>query len=422
MYCGKIRLKARPQQAYHGRHLRDDFVQTRGTTVIPKRLLFWHRWPTAFAIALATGCTKSPPRLGTLLQVVADEPKTGEPTTFISELTLVCAKRHQEPIACAGVFPFALTALPETPTFQTNVTDLPWEVQDLDAKKIVARWGGGACILSEAGLITCRTFSMDGNEATHPPWSDPAKDLDVGGPLCAILQTGEVVCDAWEECPADKKPFYTVPGIKHATSIATGTSLSCVAQADGKVMCWGDYEQSETCANIASPVEGLDDVVVIHGDSDAFCALTADNKVWCWGDNYLHMLGVHRETTRESMTPVEITQVGQAVDLAIARGSAVALTTTGDVWMWGRSAALDPDDATPKRAEDVSNAIDVFSGHNTGCALLADHEIRCFGRGLRNRATKVMEHPKFEDKQTWVNAREYVLAEEYTRGAQNPDR
>jgi hypothetical protein len=143
-------------------------------------------------------------------------------------------------------------------------------------------------------------------------------------------------------------------------------------------------------------------VQIVAGDESA-CALTAGGDVCCWGSNVGGGLGVPAAALPFSIDPVTIPLTSPMVKLSVKDAGFIALSSMGEVWYWGLTLTGDREDPSPRRAEGIERAIDIISGSALGCALLADHSIRCFGRRVDNRPPEV-PRPAFEDKATWVNA------------------
>lgn len=95
----------------------------------------------------------------------------------------------------------------------------------------------------------------------------------------------------------------------------------------------------------------------------------------------------------------------------------VALKANGEVWIWGDDLTSRDQNRKARRVPDVEKAIDIVAGNEFGCALLADHNIRCFGPRVDRNVTKPRGpyglnssgRPVYEDKQTWIDAPLYEI-------------
>jgi alpha-tubulin suppressor-like RCC1 family protein len=117
------------------------------------------------------------------------------------------------------------------------------------------------------------------------------------------------------------------------------------------------------------------------------CALTAAGGVQCWGDNRFGQLGVGDNLSRGN--PVDVVFSDPTVHVSqVATGGyhTCALTTTGEVWCWGRNieGQLGTGDTTdenePIRVVPAdSGVVRLAAGGYHTCALYAAGNINCWG-------------------------------------------
>jgi len=145
---------------------------------------------------------------------------------------------------------------------------------------------------------------------------------------------------------------------------------------------------------------------------DAACALTASNRVKCWGNNFKGFLAVPHDEIDFAINAVEIEGIAPVVAIKAYSGGIVALRANGEVWIWGDDLTSRDKNRKPRRVPEIKNAIDIIVGSEYGCALLADHNMRCFGPRIERNIEKSPggnQRPPFEDKQSWVDARLFEI-------------
>lgn len=120
------------------------------------------------------------------------------------------------------------------------------------------------------------------------------------------------------------------------------------------------------------------------GDQHA-CAITPARTLVCWGNNTDGQLGDATDVRRIRPTPIAApTGVDQ-----LALGSTFSCArAAGEIWCWGSDSygqlgdgAVGGERHTPLRVPGIAGAIDVSTGMGHGCAVLADHTVRCWGLG-----------------------------------------
>jgi alpha-tubulin suppressor-like RCC1 family protein len=172
--------------------------------------------------------------------------------------------------------------------------------------------------------------------------------------------------------------------LSNVTAVAAGTGFSLALTSSGNVYAWGDNSSDElgngtsTESNVPVEVEGvggsgfLSNVTAITAGSNTGMALTSAGNVYTWGYGHDGELG-NGTTPTYSPTPVEVEGSGGSGFLsgvtAIAGGGFFmeALTSSGNVWTWGKNSAGELGDdsttnsSTPVEVEGVGGSGD-FSG------------------------------------------------------------
>lgn len=210
--------------------------------------------------------------------------------------------------------------------------------------------------------------------------------------------------------------------------VSIGALGACAASAS-EIYCWGSnsegqagigstngriYIQGNSEQPVKVKIEGDGVPVIIEGISSGYrhnCALyhlasnPTQQKVKCWGANYDGSLGIEstaknmgRSTdTLSSKLPETQLALGQIIQLEAHDDFACALAKNGDTKCWGKnfSGTLGLGDGKPRgqRVDDMGNqlprvelglpAIGISTGTSTlsSCAILVNHEIKCWGFG-----------------------------------------
>ncbi len=220
-----------------------------------------------------------------------------------------------------------------------------------------------------------------------------------GAHACALLSTRTVECwglnfsgQLGDGTTTDSPVPIAVAGPDGVMSITTGYDDTCALLTDGTVECWGLNENGQlgdgTTIDSAVPiaVRGVTNAIAFAGGDDFACALIAGGTVRCWGDGSAGELGNGVMTA--SPTPVAVSHLTGAT--AIAQGStasqACALLSGGSARCWGLNAFGDlgsglaaSASATPVAVSNLTGAIELASGSEHVCALLAGGGASCWG-------------------------------------------
>lgn len=190
---------------------------------------------------------------------------------------------------------------------------------------------------------------------------------------CALLGSGHVDC--WggndrgqlgdgtytgpEECDSLACSTTPVPvsGITDAIAIAAGYAQTCAVLASGHVVCWGwnalgglgdgtytgpeQCRYSEACSTTPVPVNGITNAQTVAAAETDTCVLLLSGEIECWGANASGQLGDGTTTGPEecygycSTTPVPVSGIGNAVQIAVGFEHACGLLADGEVDCWG---------------------------------------------------------------------------------------
>lgn len=201
--------------------------------------------------------------------------------------------------------------------------------------------------------------------------------------------------------------------------VVVGEFHSCALRRDGTVVCWGNntYGQLGTEAeqdsfasmdpvgiidekirgysSHATKIKGLSGVRHIAAGANHNCALLSDRSVRCWGDSSSGQLGNGEfsldacEGRPCSRTPVQVEGLENVVDLVLGQRHSCAIHQNGELSCWGsdvvgfasglKSCDQEPCATIPKKVPLMRDVIQVMSGYNHACALLAGGAVVCWG-------------------------------------------
>lgn len=189
-------------------------------------------------------------------------------------------------------------------------------------------------------------------------------------------------------------PVY-VFGISDAKAVGVGNEHSCAIKSNNRVACWGKNDEGQlgnnSLDNSSTPVEvkSLINVQSLGVGATHNCAVTSDLKVKCWGDNSYGQLGnTAIGTSEDSLLPLEVNNFNDAMTVAAGKYNSCAIKRGGSVWCWGHGFFGQLGDGksnvvqsvTPVQVTGITNAISISVGDRFACALTADGKAWCWGR------------------------------------------
>lgn len=146
----------------------------------------------------------------------------------------------------------------------------------------------------------------------------------------AIIQTNTVV---------------SMLNVTDFTQVQAGDYGGIGLRANGTVWVWGRNEYGQLANGVTTDsnpsyvpiqVAGLTDVVEVDAGYGWFAVRKSDGTVWAWGRNDFGCLG-QGTTSGNSTNPVQVIGLTNVTDIMIGGWGAMALTSEGTVYTWGRN-------------------------------------------------------------------------------------
>jgi eukaryotic-like serine/threonine-protein kinase len=282
-----------------------------------------------------------------------------------------------------------------------------------------------SCVLGPGGSVACWGRNARGEIGrAKPTFSTEPLDVPGIGPAtaiaagrqhaCAILAGGKLSCWGANHSgqlgrpPSEEgQPPAEVPGLPPVREVYAGGANTCARLLSGELSCWGANESGQLALASRAPtptptlVPGSADFVsfaLANNDragsqnpdrarlASYMCGVTRAGAVLCWGNNYTGQLG---DGTRDNRaTPVPVSGIDDAIQVAAGDLHACALHRTGAVSCWGRNefgavgdGSMGPSTvrAQPLTPFGVEHAVGLALGRAHSCARLADGAVSCWG-------------------------------------------
>jgi alpha-tubulin suppressor-like RCC1 family protein len=201
-----------------------------------------------------------------------------------------------------------------------------------------------------------------------------------------------------------------------STSDSDSSNHTCllvnVASGDQNIKCWGNagsgiLGDGGSTGTVSTPVavDTITTAVQISSGLTHNCAVLSDNTIQCWGEGTNGKLG--NGSTSNQTSPVAVSSIIDAAQVAAGGEHSCAVLDngfSGTVKCWGDASSGQLGNgtstgnfSTPQLVTGVSTAVQVDTGNDFTCALLADRTIQCWGNGdngkLGNGATLSQNTP-----------------------------
>lgn len=261
--------------------------------------------------------------------------------------------------------------------------------------------GGHTCAVTADGDGFCFGVNWSGQLGNGAEFSVPrprrvervtgAISVAVGDGTCVLSGAGTVSC--WNSAVTG------LDALEDVTSIAGEPwyGRTC-AVSERLVFCWGlllspDYSGIQ----VTRPTRDadVDDAIEVSVGSFHTCVRTTENRVKCWGDNSSGALGDGTLLPRTGV--VSVPGLVGVSSVAAGSGGTCAVTYLGAVYCWGRQAVVGSSWSKPipgpTLIEGIDNAESVVTAGSTYCVRLLDGTGRCWGAGLSQSGTGLIDPP-----------------------------
>lgn len=238
-----------------------------------------------------------------------------------------------------------------------------------------------------------------------------------GSQIDAAAGTDDSGIDA---APSDASIDARMPLVPTAASVAIGIEQTCALSTAGAVRCWGlgspygslGQENVATIGDAPGEMAVLKDValgtgltaIAIAAGGGRVCVVLNDHGVKCWGANTDGQLGIGSAAYRgdragtmgDALERIALGTGRTALSLAMGADHTCAILDDHSVKCWGRNSygqlGLDSMTARGAVAGDMGNALPpvslgtgrtalaVSAGGQFSCALLDNHQVKCWGR------------------------------------------
>jgi alpha-tubulin suppressor-like RCC1 family protein len=270
---------------------------------------------------------------------------------------------------------------------------------------------GALAAMALLGLLPAAGASAAGAPGKVYAWGENS-----AGQLGFSPDTGSChfVWNAEEEIEEDRACISTpraVPGVTTATEVALGEFHNLILRADGSVLVAGGNEYGQlgnggsTDRDSFAPVPGITTATQVSAGRRFSLALLANGKVMAWGDGSRGQLGngevlfgneiygLEKCTEEElacSRTPLEVSGITTATQVAAGERLGLALLANGEVMAWGEGLAgqLGNGSTTPAVVDPVpvdlsgfsSKVVEISAAGEIALARLEDGEVIGWGR------------------------------------------
>ena len=241
-----------------------------------------------------------------------------------------------------------------------------------------------------------------------------AKAVSTGQVLtCAILDDDTVKCWGMTsvigygggsgDTTAPRPDVLNLGAGRTAKAVSVGVSHACAILDDDTVKCWGANDEGrlgygDTTARTSPPSNainlgaGATSLRASHGHTT--CATLADGKLKCWGKNDRGQVGDGTTTNQNSPVDVDLGTGYTAKTVSMSYDTGCAILNDDSMKCWGRNAAgsfgtgatlpsqdnlpvstVLPDGLTVK----IISIGGYTSGQTTSCAVMNDDSLWCWG-------------------------------------------
>lgn len=280
----------------------------------------------------------------------------------------------------------------------------PTTVAGLSDVDSVSAGVGFACAVLVSGYVKCwgtNTLGQLGGGSYTAALSPVDIDLTNISSMsfgvfhaCAILTDGTGKCWGTNQAlqlgtntsAAQVSPT-AVSGLSLATTISSGTLSNCSLASDGSVKCWGYNavgvfgDGTTTSRNLAHTVTAAAGATAVAQGNALSCYIFS-GTVKCAGNNFY---GLGDGSTSNSSSLVTVSGITTATQIAVSTYTGCALLGDSTIKCWGRGVSgelgngASVDSMSPVTVSGISNATSVVAGAYHFCAGLSDNTVKCWG-------------------------------------------
>ena len=354
-------------------------------------------------------------------------------TSISASYSHSCAVSDKGKVFCWGNNDYGKLGIGKS-GIELDYSSIPLEVEGIADAASVATGKNYTCALHQSGTVSCwgsnpynHISFRSSSTSTVPVQIEGIEDavwIAIGnGHTCAVHQAGTISCwgynrdgalgnrQAYEDENYSTPTPVRVEGITDATAVTASTAYTCALHRAGTISCWGNNsdgqlgsgQTSEELEESAVPVQVADitDAIAIASSQRHSCALREDGTIACWGDNWGGQLGSGQtgEELEESVVPVQVADITDAIAIATGDQHSCALREDGTIACWGgddgfglfgeTSEFQEADQLgtfpVPVQVTDITGAVAIATGENYSCALHQNGEISCWGYNLWGR-------------------------------------
>jgi alpha-tubulin suppressor-like RCC1 family protein len=278
---------------------------------------------------------------------------------------------------------------------------------------------GGCDFSCATNYDDCNHQSSDGCEAYLP--TDTANCGQCGVNCASLSNVLTAACPSGAcsitSCILGYKNcnFRTQDGCEHdlangdcwtVPTLSVGYEHACAVSGSGRVACWGDGSYGELgygatvdyrrgtiyVKNLYDATQVSDGGTQSSSNGSHGCALRSNGHVACWGRNNVGQLG--NGNTSDSSTPVDVTGITTAVQVAAGQDFSCALLDNGEVSCWGEGGngrlgnGSSSDQHSPVTvvagetgSGNLEQVVSIGLGWGHACAVLGSGNLVCWGLG-----------------------------------------
>lgn len=300
-----------------------------------------------------------------------DEVATGD---YFAENMWACARSGNTNLQCWGSNHYAQLGLGDAATTDNLPHPNGAPIMGLPSATQFSLAGGHSCALQPSGKIEC--------------WGDNV-DFGLGR---------EVLDDAGDSIQYLPTADFVDGGGNDYTHVVSGEAQTCALTQTGGVDCWGwnSYGQlGRADAGYAElephSVDNLSEVTQLVGGQDFYCALTSSGAVMCWGQNSLGQLGeADASASTGLVAPVVLPAGRKATLIGAGQQTGCALLDDATLWCWGDNTAgelgsdLDAatSSSTAQQVPITGKITQIAGGRAHMCVLLEGGSMQCWGSNV----------------------------------------